>query len=115
MIVHFTQAYHKEADKFLLHNETLLSLKSRIREINEKLAEVESPQNLTLGILFIDAHFEPVAFRTLACLYTRHPQKDNEIAPCFLYFPYDAAELSANKQLMKEKIEAVRAELGWRG
>lgn len=115
MIVHFTRVYSEETDKFLRHNETRLSLKSRIREINEKLAEIESPFLSTLGILFIDAYFEAVALRTLACLYTRHPQKDNEIAPCFLYFPYDSAELSVSKQLMKEKITAVRAELGWHG
>lgn len=115
MIVHFTQAYREEINKFLLHNETRLSMKSRIREINEKLAEIESPLDFTLGILFIDAHFENVSVRTLACLYMRHPQKDDEIAPCFLYFPYDAAELSASKQLMKDKIKAVKTELGWDG
>lgn len=113
MIVHFTLAYSEEINKFLLHNESRLSLKSRIREINEKLAEIESPLNLPLGILFIDAHFEIAVFRTLGCLYTRHPQNDNEIAPCFLYFPYESAELSANQQQMKVKIEAVRKELGW--
>lgn len=113
MIVHFTSAYRNAVDEFILHNESKLSLKPRIREINEKLLAIEPPMAWTLGVLIIDSPFEAVALKSLACAYTRHPEKEDEIAPCFLYFPYDAAELSIHRQGMGEKIAAVRLELGW--
>lgn len=114
MIVRFTNAYRDTVNEFICHNETRLSLKPRIREINEKLSELKTPMIWTLGVLTIDSPFEPLALKAIACLYTRHPKKDDEIAPCLLYFPYDAAILSISRQGMKEKIAAVKAELGWK-
>lgn len=113
MIVRLTEAYQDEIRQFTAHNQTRLSWKYLLREMHESLLEIKPPMLWTMGILFLDTNFEQAKLQSIACLYIRNPAKDNEIAPCFLYFPNDSAQISVKKQGMKEKIARVKDELGW--
>lgn len=107
-----TDAWERHKNDFITRNSENSFLLSAIKKIERQLADcvpLEVSTAFSLGIISEKTAFTTVSLSELCCLYIFN-HKENEIAPCFLFFPCIEA---ARKSPYASYAKAVLDELGW--